>query len=116
VAADIVSVVTEAGEPVCERCVLATTPLTRLRGLLGRSDLPPGEGVLLRPAASIHTFFMRFPIDVAFLDKELRVLRVAAHVGPWRAVAHRKARVVLELRAGEAEERGLEPGQRLQLA
>jgi uncharacterized protein len=116
VASRVVSLVTESGKLVCERCVLATTPLARMRGLLGRSDLPSGEGVLLRPAASVHTFFMRFPIDVAFLDKELRVVRVASNVAPWRTVADRRAKVILELPSGEAERRGLGPGAQLQYA
>jgi uncharacterized membrane protein (UPF0127 family) len=66
--------------------------------------------MLLRPASSVHTAFMRFAIDVVFLDREHRVLKVAAEVRPWRTAACRGARVVLELPAGEAAKRGLEPG------
>ena len=56
-------VTVRSGEQVvCEECLVADRPLARMRGLLGRTDLPRGEGVLLRPAGSIHTFFMRFPI------------------------------------------------------
>jgi uncharacterized membrane protein (UPF0127 family) len=84
-------------------------------GLLGRTDLPADEGVLLRPASSIHTAFMRFAIDAVFLDRELRVVRVAEHVPPWRVAAARGSRAVLELRAGEAARRGLEPGDLLRL-
>jgi uncharacterized protein len=101
------------GRVVCERCVLADTALARVRGLLGRTSLPSGEGILLRPASSVHTAFMRFAIDVVFLDRDLRVLKVAAAVCPWRAAARRKAHAVLELPAGEAERRGLGPGDRL---
>jgi uncharacterized membrane protein (UPF0127 family) len=113
--APIVTVATEAGEPVCEQCVFATSPLTRMRGLLGRRNLAAEEGVLLRPAGSVHTFFMQFPIDVVFLDRDLRVLRVAADVKPWRAVAQRGARSVLELRSGEAARRGLAEGTALRI-
>jgi uncharacterized membrane protein (UPF0127 family) len=98
---------------VCASCALAETVWARLRGLLGRHGLEPGEGLLLRPSGSVHTCFMRFPIDVVFLDAELEVLRVAPAVRPWRARAQRGARAVLELRAGEAERVGIGPGDRL---
>jgi len=60
----------------------ALRPLPRLRGLLGRCELPAGEGLRLRPSPSIHTWLMPFPIDVVFLDKELRVLAVRRGLGP----------------------------------
>jgi uncharacterized membrane protein (UPF0127 family) len=66
--------------------------------------------MLLRPASSIHTAFMRFAIDAVFLDGEGRVLKVAAELRPWRTSACRGARAVLELPAGEAARRGLRPG------
>jgi uncharacterized protein len=94
---------------------VADTPLARMKGLLGRRSLEPGEGLLLKPAGSVHTAFMRFAIDVVFLDRELRVLRVAPSVGPWRLVAQRGAKAVLELPAGAAERAGLEPGMLLRL-
>jgi uncharacterized membrane protein (UPF0127 family) len=101
---------------VCEECLVAATPLTRMRGLLGRSSLPSGQGILLRPAASIHTFFMRFPIDVVFLDDELRVVEIAADLRPWRAAGKRGARAVLELPAGECARRGLAVGDQVRFA
>jgi uncharacterized protein len=104
---------TENGRVVCEELHLADGPLSRARGLLGRSALPQGEGLLLRPASSIHTAFMRFPIDAVFLDRDLRVLRVVANVRPWRAAGCRGARAVLELSAGESERRGVRPGDRV---
>jgi len=114
-AGSVAALASDRGRVVCERCVVADTPFARLRGLLGKRALPPGEGLLLRPSPSIHTFFMRFPIDVVFLDSDLRVLRVVDSVKPWRAAACRRARVVLELRAGEAAARGILGGDRLQL-
>lgn len=104
------------GVVVCEECLVAATPLTRMRGLLGRSSLPSGQGILLRPAASVHTFFMRFSIDVVFLDDELRVVQIAADLRPWRAAGKRGARAVLELPAGECERRGLRVGDQLRFA
>lgn len=114
-AAQLASVVRENGETVCERCVVADSTVSRMRGLLGRNGLSGEEGMLLRPAGSVHTFFMRFPIDVVFLDRDLHVLRVVADVAPWRTVIQRRARAVLELRAGEAAERGLAAGAALTL-
>src|SRR5438105_14901706 len=95
---------------VCRRCTLARDPLSRMKGLLGRRQLSPGEGLLLQPAWSIHTFFMRFPIDAVFLDGERRVLKVAAGVQPWRTAAGKRARAVLELAAGEASRLGIKTG------
>ena len=103
------------GSLVCERCLLAETPLTRLKGLLGRRELPRGEGLLLRPAPSIHTFFMRFPIDAVWLDGNLRVLKISARIPPWRTAACKGAKGVVELAAGEAERRGVRAGDRLAL-
>lgn len=108
-------VVDSAGAPVCERCVVADSYLLRLRGLLGRHELPAGEGLLLRPCGSVHTWFLRFPIDVVFLDRELTVLRVLPRMRRWRVAGARGAKAVLELAAGEAETRGIRPGDRLAL-
>jgi uncharacterized membrane protein (UPF0127 family) len=87
-----------------------------MRGLLGRKELPGGEGILLRPAGSVHTFFMRFPIDVVFLDRDLRVVSVAEEVPPWKARGARGAKAVLELAAGEISRRQLAEGDTLSLA
>jgi hypothetical protein len=103
------------GSPVCERCLLAETPLTRLKGLLGRRRLSPGEGLLLRPASSIHMFFMRFPIDAVWVDKGLKVLKVSHNVGPWKVAGCKGANGVVEISAGEASRRGVEAGDQLLL-
>ena len=106
----------EDGTVVCERLTLADSPVTRLRGLLGRDGLEQGEGLLLRPASSIHTFFMRFPIDAVFLDRALVVLGIADGIEPWRAASQRGAKAILELPAGESFRRGLTVGDKLTLA
>lgn len=105
----------EDGRAICERCVVADKPLSRLKGLLGRAGLEPGEGLLICPAAAIHTGFMRFPIDAVFLDRNLTVVGTVARLRPWRASGRRRARAVLELRAGESAERRLRAGERLRL-
>jgi uncharacterized membrane protein (UPF0127 family) len=72
------------------------------------------EGMLIRPASSIHTCFMRFPIDVVFLDRGNTVVAVREDVRPWRLAWTRRARAVLELPAGRWREVGLGPGVVLQ--
>jgi uncharacterized protein len=111
----VVAVTETSGRPVCERCVVAGKTLSRMKGLLGRSSLASGEGLLIRPAPSVHTFFMRFAIDVVFLSRDGEVLKVARNVRPWRARWCRRAYAVLELAEGEAERRGLDAGGRLEL-
>ena len=89
---------------------VARTPASRLRGLLGRRALPPGHGLLLVRAASIHTCGMRFAIDAVFLDRDGRVLRIAADLPPWRLASCRGAAGVLELAAGQCAAVGLRAG------
>jgi uncharacterized protein len=108
-----VALANDEGTVVCEHCLLAETMFARLRGLLGRSGLSSGEGMLLRPAASIHTAFMRFPIDAVFLDREHVVVGIERDLRPWRAAARKRAHSVLELAAGECDRRGLREGDAL---
>jgi hypothetical protein len=101
---------------VCDQCTIADNPLTRMKGLLGRDGLESGEGLLLRPASAVHTYFMRFPIDVVFLDDALVVVGISGSVDPWRARSRKGAKAVLELPAGESQRCGLVVGDRLELA
>ena len=103
----------EDGTVVCARCAIADTPLTRLRGLLGRASLDAGEGMLFRPAGSIHMFFMRFAIDAVFCDRDLRVLKVSRDLQPWKTAGAKGAKVVVEVASGAAA--AVEPGDRLVL-
>jgi uncharacterized membrane protein (UPF0127 family) len=89
---------------------VADTPWARMRGLIGRPAPGPARGLLLRPASSIHTCFMRYPIDVVFLDAAFHALSVHHALPPWRVRSDRGACAVLELRAGEATRLGIEPG------
>jgi uncharacterized membrane protein (UPF0127 family) len=102
------------GTVVAARCRVARTPWSRMRGLLGRASLAPGEAMLFRPASSIHMFFMRFAIDAVFCDRDLVVLKVVPSLRPWRIASHRGAKVVIELAEGAAT--GLSPGEHLWLA
>jgi uncharacterized membrane protein (UPF0127 family) len=103
----------EDGRIVCERVVVADRAYRRMRGLLGRRHLRKGEGMVLRPGWSIHTAFMRFPIDAVFLDADQVVIKIEPNIGPWRTVSCRGAREVVELSAGECKRRGLEVGDRV---
>jgi len=88
----------------------------RMKGLLGRRRLRQGEGVVLRPSWSVHTWFMRFPIDLLFIDRDGRVLRAAENVGPFRFVSGgRGARRTIELPAGTIANAKVAPGATLAL-
>jgi uncharacterized membrane protein (UPF0127 family) len=102
------------GTVVADRCLLARSPWSRMRGLLGRASLAPGEAMLFRPAGSIHMMFMRFTIDAVFCDRDLVVLDVVRSLRPWRMASRRGAKVVIELAEGAAA--GLRPGDHLSLA
>ncbi|HWO81067.1 DUF192 domain-containing protein [Gaiella sp.] len=103
----------EDGRVVAESVVVADSTGRRLRGLLGKKELPSGHAVLLRPAWSIHTAFMRFPIDVVFLDADQIVVKIVPNLPSFKTASCRGAREVVELRAGECERRGLALGDRV---
>jgi hypothetical protein len=102
------------GAVLAERVERATRPWARMRGLLGRRDLPEGEALSIEPCTSIHTFFMGFAIDAAFLDRDGRVLRALSHLRPFRATRiHPFARGVVELPAGTLDRTGTREGDHL---
>ncbi len=103
-------VLTTGGTVVCERCEIADRPLARMRGLLGRDGLESGGGMLLTPEPSVHMLFMRFAIDVVFLDRDNKVVGVKHELRPWRAAGAKGARASLELPAGVAAATGIEEG------
>jgi uncharacterized protein len=100
------------GQPVC-RARVAASFLARFRGLMGVAELPAGRGLLLPRTRSVHTHFMRFPIDVVFLDDERRVVAIRRSLKPWRFASAKGARSVLELAPGECARLGLEQGEAL---
>jgi len=103
----------EDGRIICEHVKIADTYMRRTVGLLGRKTLPPDEGIVLRPSFSIHTFFMRFPIDLIFLDQDLVVIKLAENLRPFHTSSCRGAREVVELAAGECARAGLAVGDRV---
>jgi len=92
---------------------LADTSETRRVGLLKHERLEPGSGLWIVPCESVHTFFMKFPIDLVYLDKQRKVRKVRHAVPAWRLSACLSAHSILELPAGTAEKSGTLPGDEL---
>src|ERR1039458_6677634 len=88
------------GTVLATRLEVAETAQHRSKGLLGRVELTPGEGLWIVPCESVHTFFMRFPIDLVYLDRKNKIKKVRNEVGAWRMSACLSAHSVLELPAG----------------
>jgi uncharacterized membrane protein (UPF0127 family) len=72
------------GEVLAERAELANSRWTRIKGLMGRRELPPGTGLVLQPGGGIHMSFMRIPLDVLHVDKHDQVTHVLRGIKPWR--------------------------------
>lgn len=100
---------------VSDHCHFANSVTKRMIGLLNRKSLAPGEGLLLDRCYGIHTFFMRFTIDVLFLDKDYRVMRAVPALPPWRTSVVKQAVYVLELPAGAIERSQTTVGDQIQL-
>ncbi|MBZ4418258.1 DUF192 domain-containing protein [Myxococcus sp. RHSTA-1-4] len=99
---------------LADRAERATGFLHRFKGLMGRRSLAVGEGLHILPCNSIHTFFMRIPIDVAFLDAQGVIVKQLSALPPWRATSvYFQSRSVLELPAGVLEASGTREGDRL---
>lgn len=94
---------------------VADTFLRRFQGLMGVPELPLGRALHIEPCTSIHTFFMRIPIDAVFLDASRQVVDVCPAMAPWRmSRVYFGARSVLELPAGTAAASLTQPGDRLE--
>lgn len=100
--------------PLAEQAARADSFLERFKGLMGVKDLPVGHGLLIAPCNSIHTFFMKIPIDAVFLDASEQVVDICHAMPPWRmSKLYFGARSVLELPAGTAAASQTQPGDRL---
>lgn len=96
---------------VATKLELAHTFFARLKGLMGRSVLEPGHGLEIRPCNSIHTCFMRFDLDLIFLDKDSRIVHLERAMPPWRVSGIIKvAAMVVELPAGTIDATGCKIG------
>jgi hypothetical protein len=83
---------------------VADSAAKRNKGLLGRERLAPGEGLWIRPCEAVHTFWMRFPIDLVYLDRKNRIRKLVSALPPWRLSACLRAHSVLELPSGTIRE------------
>ena len=88
----------------------------RTKGLLGRKNLEPGEGMWIVPCEAVHTFGMRFPIDLVYLDRKHRVKKVRSNVVPWRLSACLSAHSILELPSGTIDETLTQTGDLLEFS
>jgi len=95
---------------------VAETSVTRMKGLLGRDGLAKGEGLWIVPTEGVHTFRMRFALDLVFLNKKKRVTKVVQRLKPSRMAISLRARSVLELPAGVIEETGTAVGDEIELS
>jgi uncharacterized membrane protein (UPF0127 family) len=101
---------------LAERSELADSPWRRMKGLLGRAELPAGQGLVIKPCQSVHTWFMQFPIDVLHVDGQGVVRRVLHQMPPNRlGPMGGQGRLVIELPAGVAAATWTEVGDRLAL-
>jgi uncharacterized membrane protein (UPF0127 family) len=107
----------DTGAIVADRIAVADTHATRAVGLLSREGLEPGEGLWIVPSRGVHTFWMRFSIDVIALDYRGVIIDRVVDMKPWRIRLPRRGTAgVLELRAGTLDESGTRVGHRIELA
>lgn len=99
-----------SGRVVVANLEVAVDSATRKKGLLGRDGLPDGVGLVIAPTNAVHTFFMRFPIDIVFVSRAGRVLKVRQAVPAWRMAAALGGYAVIELASGGAASAGLAVG------
>jgi len=100
---------------VSDNCHFANTVLKRMVGLLNRGQFDKGEGLLLDRCYGIHTFGMRFPIDVLFLDKDLCVIRAVKALPPYRTCVVKKSVYVLEVPVGALDTSRTGEGDQIQI-
>ena len=99
---------------IADRVELAGSGAKRSKGLLGRSGLGQGEGMWIVPCEAVHTFWMKFSLDLVYLDRQHRVAKIRRNVPPWRLSACLTAHSVIEFAAGAIRESDLQPGDKLE--
>jgi hypothetical protein len=104
------------GTVLATRLEVADSGPKRNKGLLGRAGLAAGEGLWIVPCESVHTFFMRFAIDLVYLDRKNRIKKVRSAVGPWRLSACLSAHSVLELPGGTIRDTQTQAGDTLEFS
>lgn len=107
---------TTRGTTVGDKVELANTSLTRMFGLLGHKRLDAGEGLWIKPSSGVHTFFMRFTIDVIGLDANLKVIKLWHSLPPWRVTSvSMKLKSVVELPSGAIKAATVQVGDQLEI-
>lgn len=106
---------TTKGKTLANSLEVARSSAQRSKGLLGRDSLATGGGLWIVPCESVHTFWMRFAIDLVYVDRALRVKKTRSAVGPWRISACLSAHSVIELPAGVVRETDTQRGDQLQI-
>lgn len=102
---------TKGNSLVAQNVLMARGFFQKLRGLMFRNELGEGEGLFLKKTSAIHTCFMRFPIDVVFLDRDDKVVKVVSCLKPWALwCGARGAAGVLELNEGKVRRCGIQEG------
>jgi uncharacterized protein len=99
-----------------DRIARAGTSSERTTGLLKRSGLENGEGLWIIPCEAVHTFFMKFPLDLIYIDRKLRIRKAVRNVAPWRVSACLSAHSIIELPAGMIDVSGSERGDQLEIS
>jgi uncharacterized membrane protein (UPF0127 family) len=105
-----------SGEAIATEIELALTRAARRQGLLHRDGLGTTAALVLSPCVAVHTAFMRFPIDVIFVDRAGCVARIVRRLQPWRIAASFRAYATIELAAGALEDHDIAVGDRLYLS
>ena len=109
-------IIQRSGRVLASQAKIAMDLRSRSVGLLNRTSLDDEEALLIYPCNSIHTFFMKFPIDVAFLDKNNKVVKIVANIKPWRLEScHFIAKATLEMNHGSMAKNGLIVGDLLKI-
>jgi uncharacterized membrane protein (UPF0127 family) len=106
----------QTGAVVATHLLPAFDSRTRNVGLLGRRSLDPGTAMIIAPTNAVHTFFMRFPIDIAFVKKDGRILKIRDRLPAWRMAAAWGAYAVVEMPAGSFDLAGTAKGDFLEVA
>jgi len=102
---------------LAEEAAVADTPFKRIKGLLGENSLAQNRGLIIRPCNSIHTFFMKFPIDAVFVNSANTIVKIIPNMAPFRlSNIYWKAKFVVELPAGTAEKTPSQIGDILEIS
>jgi uncharacterized membrane protein (UPF0127 family) len=101
---------------LADRLEVADHGANRRKGLLGRDRLFPGEGLWIKPCEAVHTFCMRFAIDLVYLDRKNCIRKVRSNVLPWRMSACLSAHSVIELPTGTVQATQTQAGDRLEFS